>query len=279
MPGFEHDGLTLAYDDTGSSNRAIVFLHGLSQARTTWAPFVAGLERRLRVLRLDQRGHGESSWASSYVLDDYVTDTIAFLEAVVAEPSVIVGHSLGGVIACRIAQIRGDLVGSVLLEDPPLYVAERFEDEKGVASFFPLMQQMSREMQAREAPLEEYIAMIGNMPAMNGSGTFAQLLGPDGTRAMAEMFARLDPEIFTAAIDASAIRGVDLAAPLTCPAVLLRADPALGAAFSADDAARFLETNPDARVVLFEGTSHAIHDEQPARFTEELLAVTAGVSA
>jgi pimeloyl-ACP methyl ester carboxylesterase len=56
------------------------------------------------------------------------------------------------------------------------------------------------------------------------------------------------------------------------PALVLRADPALGAAFGPQDEARFLDVNRDARVVVVDGASHAIHDEQPARFTEELVA-------
>jgi pimeloyl-ACP methyl ester carboxylesterase len=289
MAIFERDGISLAYDDTGASDLpAIVFLHGLSMARSSWARFVPDLEGRFRVLQLDQRGHGESSHApGTYVLDSYLADTVAFLEDVVADPAVLVGHSLGGVIAHGIAQQRPDLVRAVLLEDPPLYVVERMRAEQqsreqasSVAAFFPVMQQLTREMQGRSASIEEYEAMVGGVPALNGAGTMADVLGPDGTRAMAESFSRLDPDIFTAAIEGSAISGQpDLSIPLECPAVVLRADPALGPAFSTDDEARFLQTNPLARVVVVEGASHAIHDEQPARFLDELAALTASVPA
>ncbi len=285
---FEGDGISLSYDDTGASDLpAIVFLHGLSMARSSWARFVPDLVGRFRVVRLDQRGHGESSHVpGTYVLDTYVADTLAFLEDVVAEPAVLVGHSLGGVIAHAIAQGRPDLVRAALLEDPPLYVLERMgaeqqsrEGASSVAAMFAVMQQLTREMQGRNAPIEEYEAMVGAVPALNGAGTMAEVLGPDGTRAMAESFSRLDPDIFTAAIDVSAITGrPDLSVPLECPTVVLRADPALGPAFTADDEARFLQTNPHARVAVFEGASHAIHDEQPARFLDELLALTASVS-
>lgn len=285
---FESDGVSLGYDDTGASGLpAITFLHGLSMARSSWAPFVPDLEGRFRVVRLDQRGHGESSHApGTYVLDTYVADTVAFLEAVVAEPAVLVGHSLGGVIAHAIAQRRADLVRAVLLEDPPLYVVDRMgaaeqqsrEQASAVAAFFPVMQGLTREMQGRNAPIEEYEAMVGGVPALNGAGTMAQVLGPDGTRAMAESFSRLDPDIFTAAIDGSAISGSPDHPALACPAVVLRADPALGPAFTADDEARFLKAHPHARVVVVEGASHAIHDEQPNRFLDELLALTASVS-
>ncbi len=282
MAVFERDGVQLAYDDSGSRDGpAIVLLHGLSMSRATWARFLADLEGRFRVVRLDQRGHGESSHVpGTYVLDTYLADTVAFLEEVVRGPSILVGHSLGGVIAHGVTQTRPDLVRAALLSDPPLYVALRMndgasrEEASSVATFFPVMQKLCREMQGRNAPLHEYEAMVAAVPALSGAGAMADVIGPDGVRAMAEAFSRLDPEIFAPAIDGSAISGTpDPSRPLERPVTILRADPALGPAFSADDEIRFLETNPRARVVLFDGASHAIHDEQPVRFVDEIFAV------
>jgi pimeloyl-ACP methyl ester carboxylesterase len=71
--------------------------------------------------------------------------------------------------------------------------------------------------------------------------------------------------VFTPAIDGTALAGAQPDVPLPCPVAVLRADPALGAAFTADDEARFLATNPHAAVESVEGASHAIHDEQPDR--------------
>lgn len=281
---FEHDGVSLAYDDDGSGP-AIVLLHGLSMSRRTWDRFVSDLEDRFRVVRLDQRGHGESSHSpGTYVLDTYISDTATFIEEVVRERSILVGHSLGGVIAHGIAQLRPDLVRSVLLEDPPLYVVARMrageprDEASPVARMFPVAQQLTRDMQARRASLSEWVALLGRVPALNGRGTMAEVIGADGMHAMAEALSRLDPEIFTTAIEGTAISGApDLSKPLECPAVLLRADSTLGAAFRAEDAKRFLQTNPHARVVLIEGASHQIHDEQPNRFVDELSAL-AGTS-
>ena len=284
MARFEHDGQSLGYDDDGSGP-PIVLLHGLSMSRMTWDRFVPDLVDRFRVVRLDQRGHGESSHASgTYVLDNYIADTVAFLEGVVREPSMLVGHSLGGVIAHGVAQMRPDLVRNVLLEDPPLYVVDRMREGQSrgeassVATMFPLMQQLSRDMHARNAPVEEWDAMLSGIPTLNGRGTMGEALGPEVTRAMADAFSRLDPDIFTPATEGAAISGQpDLSKPVECPAVVLRADPELGPAFRPEDEERFLRTNPHARVVVFQGASHQLHDEQPERFLEELSALAAGV--
>ena len=50
-------------------------------------------------------------------------DLIAFLEGVVGEPAVLVGHSLGGLVSAETIMRRPELVTRALLEDPPMFVA------------------------------------------------------------------------------------------------------------------------------------------------------------
>src|SRR5207249_1804413 len=140
---------------------------------------------------------------------------------------------------------------------------------------FGLMREALREMQARGAAVEEYEALVRAAPAMNGRGTMADVLGEDGARAQAAGMARMDPEVLTPAIDGTGLVGASPETPLGCPTLLLRADPSLGAAFSAEDEVLFLETNPEATVSVVDGASHLIHDEQPDRFNAEVVAFLA----
>ena len=281
MAYFAHDGLKLAYDDSGERDRpAVVFLHGLSSARTTWWRIAPSVADRCRVVALDQRGHGESEHAAgdTYVLAKYNADTIAFCEEVVGQPAVLVGHSLGGVVAASVAAQRPDLVRGLLLEDPPLYRGQDSQrSPSGVAAFFPVLQQVLRDLQARGAPVEECEAMLAATPAMNGTSTLADVMGPHGAREHALAWMRVDPEVFTAAIDGHALADATPDAPLACPTILLRADPALGAAFTTDDAQLFARSNPDAIVKVVDGASHIIHDEQPELFNRELGELLANV--
>ena len=271
MSTFQHDGVSLAYDESGATGHvSVVLLHGLSSARSTWRPLVPELTARHRVFTLDHRGHGESSHApDTYVMDHYGRDAVAFCEDVVREPAVLVGHSLGGVVAFYVAQQRPDLVRGVLLEDPPLYLGDA-DEPSGVAAFFPAVRQMLRTMREQKAPITEYLRTLEAAPALSGAGSMADALGREGAMAFAEAWSRLDPEVFTPAIDGGALSGVDPSKPLECPAVVLRADPARGAAFTEHDEERFLAANTHASVVLAEGASHAIHDEQPDLVRREL---------
>jgi len=270
---FVSDGIEIAYDDSGGTERyALVLLHGLSSARSTWDPIIPALTNQCRVLAFDQRGHGESSHASgTYTLEHYVPDAIAFCESVTDQPVVLVGHSLGGVVAASVARTRPDLVRGLLLEDPPMYRGEPGEAEASpFLAVFALLHQLVSDMQARQAPLEEYERVLRTSPSPNGTGSFADVLGVDGTRARARGFASVDPDVFLAAIDGSGLLGAQPDAALRCPTLVLRADPAFGPAFTTEHEARFRSTNPHADVEMIHGASHFIHDEQPERFLLKL---------
>lgn len=269
---FEHDGIEIAYDAAGNAeSNVLVLLHGLGSARSTWDPLVPSLTERDRVVVKDFRGHGESSHApGTYTLEYFAADTIALCESITTEPVVMAGHSLGGVVAHTVANLRPELVRGLLLEDPPLYRGEEAPDENPAVAFFALLRQVTTDMQACNAPLEDYEAMLRAASSPNGAGSFAEVLGVDGTRARARGLASLDPDVFLPALDGTGLAGAQPDATLPCPVRVLRADPALGKGFSDEDEARFRSSNPKAKVEMVHGASHFIHDEQPERFLLEL---------
>ena len=207
----------------------------------------------------------------TYTLDHYGPDAADFCERVVGEPAVLIGHSLGGVIADTVAWSRPDLVRGVMLEDPPLYVGERGDDS--FTMIFTLMRQVISDLQSRHALGRGVRGTAGIGAQPSGNGTMADLFGEAGTRAQARAMAGLDPQIYTAAIDGTGLAAAAPETRLPCPIRLLRGDPALGAAFSADDETRSRATNPHAIVTEVEGAGHLIHDEQPARVLSEVHAL------
>jgi pimeloyl-ACP methyl ester carboxylesterase len=269
MSKFRHGDVALAYDDTGETDLVpLLLLHGLSSSRSTWSRLTAALRGRFRILALDDRGHGESDHASgSYLLPRYTSDAVAFLEQMSASPAVLIGHSLGGVIAATMAQQRPDLVRGVVLEDPPLFAGQRGPGTSSpILQVFSMMRQILVDMQSQSGPIADYEALMHAAPSASGRGSMAEVFGEDSMRAQARAMAALDPEIFTTAIDGTALADARPDIPLGCPALVVRADPALGAEFTLEDETRFLSANPSAAVTVFEGASHLIHDEQPESF-------------
>ncbi|MFI5916181.1 alpha/beta fold hydrolase [Dactylosporangium sp. NPDC051541] len=112
--------MRLARNDTGRTqgDNAIVLLHGGGSGRGTWDAFTRQVRGR-RVIAPDLRGHGESPRCEQYPLRGYADDVIELLGELGLEAPVLVGHSLGGFTATLVAQRRPDLVGRLVLEDPP----------------------------------------------------------------------------------------------------------------------------------------------------------------
>lgn len=99
--GFEVDcgkGQRLTGLDFGGSGRPLLLLHGARCSAQDWVPIAPGLTSKHRVVAVDLRGHGGSShlpWEWEAVLDDVAT----VVEERGLERPVVVGHSLGGMLA------------------------------------------------------------------------------------------------------------------------------------------------------------------------------------
>ncbi|OLT32556.1 alpha/beta hydrolase [Actinomadura sp. CNU-125] len=113
-------GLRLAWLD-GGGDVPVLALHGHFGRGRCFAPLAAALAPRHRVIALEQRGHGHSERAESYGPDEYVADAAAFLRGLGAGPAAVLGHSMGGVVAFRLAARHPELVRALIVEEGGAY--------------------------------------------------------------------------------------------------------------------------------------------------------------
>jgi pimeloyl-ACP methyl ester carboxylesterase len=92
------DGAKIAYDVAGDGPPAI-FLHGLTSRRQGWAPVTSLLTPALTCIRIDLRGHGESSTTPDYSLPSIVADVRAVADELGLETPAVVGNSFGATVA------------------------------------------------------------------------------------------------------------------------------------------------------------------------------------
>jgi esterase len=108
------------YLDWGKPDlRPAVFLHGHGLTAHTWDLVSLTLRSRLRCFTPDLRGHGDSEWSPvmDYRVETHAADAERFLRQVSVAPAVLVGMSLGGLIALRCAAEAGDLVRALVIVD------------------------------------------------------------------------------------------------------------------------------------------------------------------
>lgn len=99
----------------------LVLVHGLTDDGTCWPDAVARWGSGYRILTVDQRGHGQSPRFTEEQVErapEVMRDDLASVLRGLDEPAFVVGHSLGGFIAARVARAFPELVRALVLEDP-----------------------------------------------------------------------------------------------------------------------------------------------------------------
>lgn len=119
--------VSLAYQVSGDPDAPpMVLLHALGEQASGWAPVMARFARHYRVVAVDLRGHGRSDWPGAYSFQLMRDDVTALIERLGLGEVVLIGHSMGGMVAYLTAMTRPDLVSRLIVEDaPPPYPRDR----------------------------------------------------------------------------------------------------------------------------------------------------------
>jgi len=105
-------------DENAGQGTAIVFANSLGTDFRIWDGVVSHLGSGRRLLRHDLRGHGLSDAPPApYTIDDHAADLEALLDARGIKAALVVGLSVGGLIAQSLAARRPDLVRALVLCD------------------------------------------------------------------------------------------------------------------------------------------------------------------
>ena len=107
----------MAYRDSGGSGYPFLFLHGTGCDASDWTSVIEKLPYTQRCIALDFRGHGRSAVPTEpFVLGSLAADVLHLADYLEVENFVIVGHSLGGMVAMEIASRSSRVAKLVLLE-------------------------------------------------------------------------------------------------------------------------------------------------------------------
>lgn len=111
------NGLTLDYLEAGNrQGPAVLFVHGYLDSWRVWESSLPFLPQHCRLVFVTQRGFGDSDKPDDgYRQIDFVEDINSFMQAVGLDHAVIVGHSMGGLIAHFLALSYPERVDGVVL--------------------------------------------------------------------------------------------------------------------------------------------------------------------
>lgn len=247
----------------------LVLLHGVTRCWRDFDALLPSLMERGQVFALDHRGHGKSGrTVPSYRVADFAADAVAFLDAHVSEPAVLIGHSLGAMVAALVAAELPRQVRAVILEDPPgTTLAEGIRQSR-----FHLQFANTARLLATARDVESLTRELADMEVQRpGDGAvvrFSEIRDLHAIRFGAECLLQMDPAVLTALLQGRWLEGIDWFGSLPkieCPTLLLRADPACGGMLDESEATRITSLIPRCARVDLPGVSHSIHSTQPDR--------------
>jgi len=114
------NGYDMAYLEIGKG-RPLVCVHGTLGDFRTWSAVLGPLSRNHRVISVSLRRFFPEHWdgvGDDYLMVQHIADMIGFLEKLGDGPVDLMGHSRGGHIAFRVAQLRPDLLRRLVLAEP-----------------------------------------------------------------------------------------------------------------------------------------------------------------
>lgn len=115
--------LNIAADE--GEGPVIVFLHGIASSAATFAGVIPQLSDRYRCISLDLLGFGASPSPadSNFTIEDHVDAINSTIRSLKLDaPFILVGHSLGSLLAARFAAMHPSRVSRLVMVSPPIYV-------------------------------------------------------------------------------------------------------------------------------------------------------------
>lgn len=116
------NGISLASYQAGDpAAPTMLLLHALGEQSASWDSVVPRFVAGFHVVMLDLRGHGASDWPGTYSFELMRDDVIEVLDDLALHNIILVGHSMGGMVAYLLAQARPDVISRLIIEDaiPP----------------------------------------------------------------------------------------------------------------------------------------------------------------
>ena len=244
--------MRLPYAERGDRDGVpVVLLHGLSDSWRAFEPVLPHLPRSVHAYAVTQRGQGDASRPGSYRLDDLVDDLARFMDAVGLSSAVVVGHSMGSIVATRFAILHPDRTAGLVVMG-------------GATSFTRVgLEEMKAEL--AELAAEEYVDYLRGFQ----ESTLARPVPADFLEMVVSESAKVAIPTLRALLDDTCL--VDFSSELgtiTAPTLLVWGER--DAFCSRDEQDGLLAAIAQARLSVYEGAGHAMHWEQPERFAAEL---------
>jgi pimeloyl-ACP methyl ester carboxylesterase len=255
------DDVALAVASGPPAGPPLLFLHGVTRRWQDFVTLLPPLALRRQVHALDFRGHGGSGRTpGQYRIADYARDAAAVLRTL-PEPAVVLGHSLGALVAGVVAAEMPERVRAVVLEDPPGPSVLRGLPQ----SPFAVMLTAMRAFAGHTRPLKDVGRELAEvrLPGLGGATLrFGSIRDATAIRFTARCLRDLDPGVLDELLAGRWLDGYDadgVWAGVRCPALLLCGEEARGGMMPQAEARTVAGRMADCTLIDVPGVGHLVH--------------------
>lgn len=246
----------ISYTERGPrTGRALVFVPGYSDSWRSYLPVLASLPDNVRAVAVSQRGHGDSSRPyTGYSPRDFAADLGTVLDKLHIQEAIIVGHSLGSVVAQRFA-----------LDFPHRTLGVVLIGAFGSTHCHPTIEELWNTSVAHlEDPVDpEFVEDFQR-------STLAQFVPAPFFDSVVEESLKMPARVWKASL--AALGATDLSREISRikqPVWIAWGDRDTTTPYGDQDL--LMNLLPNARLSIYEGAGHALHWEKPHRFALDLM--------
>ena len=245
-----------SFEQRGAGARTLVFLHGIGGDWTSFAPQLDHFADGYRAVSWTMPGYGASPPLPEMSFAGLADAVAVLLDKIEAPSAVVIGHSMGGMVAQAFAERHPDRLDGLVLScttaafgNPDSDFAEKF-------------------LAARMKPLDE-----GKTPADIAPGLIASMMTEGTPAAMRELatasMSAIEPDAYRAALTCLVtFDGRDAIKRIPCPTLLIAGGEDRTAPPEVME--RMAPRIPNARYVCLDGAGHLANLEQPDAFNAAL---------
>jgi N-formylmaleamate deformylase len=256
-------GTKLHYYRSGGGKPPLVLIHGITDDGLCWLPVAEVLAADFDVIMVDLRGHGKSEAPDDgYNYKTMATEVSGLITGLELENPLVMGHSLGAMTSLTVASLFPDLPRAIILEDPPAFwrTAPPSQEQQDFraemrASFY------DKKRRTRAELLESVRKDNPDWPDAE--------LDPwvdSKHRFSLKITQMLDSRESVPADFSTLLRQI------TCPVLLITADPERGAILTDEDVAELQQSVPHLQREHIPGAGHSIRREQFSKYMQRVKA-------
>jgi len=257
----ETNGINIHYTRTGGSQPPVILLHGLTANGACWTALAHAMDADYDVIMPDARGHSQSSVPDyGYGYDEHANDVVGLIKALRLSPAILIGHSMGGMVAAVLASRNPQLLRGLILADPTF--------------LSPKVQREVRDSDVADQH-RRYLKM-----SLDDLVAEARIRHPQRSLDTIELLVRARLQTSLAAFDVLTPPNPDyrqVVSAIEVPSLLVIGGPA--GVVSPDVAADLQRLNPRFQVEQIPEAGHGLHYDQPERFAAVVKAFLRSIGA